>query len=95
MACSATQPCRCIIEASLTHRRATRWPMLTEEDIAVIRQRIVDLQGEHRDLDVAIATLSTTPGHDELHLRRLKKKKLQLKDTVTLLEMRLIPDIPA
>jgi hypothetical protein len=35
------------------------------------------------------------PGVDELALRRMKKRKLQIKDSVRLLEMRLVPDIPA
>lgn len=69
--------------------------MLTAQDIEVIQARIVELQTEHRDLDVAIESLSATPGRNELHLRRMKKRKLQLKDTITLLQMRLIPDIPA
>ncbi len=69
--------------------------MLTAEDIEAIHQRIVELQIEHRDLDDVIEKLSATPEHDQLQLRRLKKRKLQLKDTITLMEMRLIPDIPA
>ena len=69
--------------------------MLTAQDIEVIQARIIELQTEHRDLDVVIATLSGTAGRDELQLRRYKKRKLQLKDTITLLQMRLIPDIPA
>lgn len=59
-----------------------------------IQRRIVELEVEHRDLDVVIATLSQA-GHDELQLRRLKKRKLQLKDNIMLLKMQLIPDIPA
>lgn len=69
--------------------------MLTAEDIEAIQQRIVELQIEHRDLDHVIDKLSGTPDFDQLQMRRLKKRKLQLKDTITLLEMRLIPDIPA
>lgn len=69
--------------------------MLTAEDIEAIQQRIVELQIEHRDLDQVIDKLSGTPDFDQLQMRRLKKRKLQLKDTITLLEMRLIPDIPA
>lgn len=69
--------------------------MLTAEDIGAIQARIIELQVEHRDLDLAIEELSATPGRDELVLRRMKKRKLQLKDTVTLLQMRLIPDIQA
>ncbi len=69
--------------------------MLTAEDILIIQGRIAELQIEHRDLDLVIETLSDTAGRDELRLRRLKKRKLQLKDTITLMQMRLIPDIPA
>lgn len=74
---------------------ADSFHMLTADDIEAIQSRIVELQIEHRDLDAVIARLSETAGHDELQMRRLKKRKLQLKDSITLLEMRLIPDIPA
>src|SRR4029453_9799693 len=60
-----------------------------------IKRRIIELQVEHRDLDAAIERLSIQPGVDELALRRMKKRKLQIKDAVTLLEMLLVPDIPA
>ncbi|MFZ6871285.1 YdcH family protein [Undibacterium sp. Di27W] len=60
-----------------------------------IQQRIIELEVEHRDLDVVIETLIKDPCHDELQLRRLKKRKLQLKDHVTLLKMQLTPDVPA
>jgi len=60
-----------------------------------VKRRLIELQIEHRDLDEAIARLSSQPGVDELALRRMKKRKLQIKDAVQLLEMRLVPDIPA
>lgn len=60
-----------------------------------IKRRIIELQVEHRDLDDAIARLSAQPGVDQLHLRRLKKRKLQIKDTIGLLQAQLVPDIPA
>ena len=60
-----------------------------------IRKRIIELEVEHRDLDAVIAVLSQEVSHDQLQLRRLKKRKLQLKDHITLLKMQLIPDIPA
>ncbi|MFZ6658016.1 YdcH family protein [Undibacterium sp. TJN19] len=60
-----------------------------------ILQRIIELEVEHRDLDVVIEALIKDPGHDELQLRRLKKRKLQLKDHITLLRMQLTPDVPA
>lgn len=64
-------------------------------DTEAIKRRIVELQIEHRDLDDAIARLAGQPGVDELTLRRLKKRKLQIKDTIMRLQMRLVPDIPA
>lgn len=60
-----------------------------------IQQRIVELEVEHRDLDGVIALLTGDVLRDELQLRRLKKRKLQLKDHITLLKMQLIPDVPA
>jgi hypothetical protein len=60
-----------------------------------IRRRIVELEVEHRDLDAVIDTLVRDALHEELQLRRLKKRKLQLKDQITLLKMQLVPDIPA
>jgi hypothetical protein len=60
-----------------------------------IKQRIIELQVEHRDLDEAIERLAGQPGVDELKLRRLKKRKLQIKDAIALLQMQLVPDVPA
>ena len=60
-----------------------------------IQRRIIELEVEHRDLDAVIDLLAQGTRHEELQLRRLKKRKLQLKDHITLLKMQLIPDIPA
>ncbi|MBV8666944.1 MAG: DUF465 domain-containing protein [Burkholderiaceae bacterium] len=60
-----------------------------------IKRRIVELEVEHRDLDAVIDTLARDSRHEELQLRRLKKRKLQLKDHIMLLKMQLVPDIPA
>lgn len=60
-----------------------------------IQQRIIELEVEHRDLDMVIASLIEDLNHDELQLRRLKKRKLQLKDHITLLKMQMMPDVPA
>jgi Uncharacterized conserved small protein containing a coiled-coil domain len=64
-------------------------------EIARIVQRLVELKQEHRDLDAAIATLQSTLQADDLALKRLKKRKLQLKDCIARLELALIPDEPA
>jgi len=60
-----------------------------------IERRIAELQVEHRDLDEMIDLLLAQPRCDELQIRRLKKRKLQLKDAILQLQMRLIPDLPA
>jgi hypothetical protein len=64
-------------------------------DSEEIKRRIVELQVEHRDLDDAIARLVVQTAVDELTLRRLKKRKLQIKDAIVQLQMKLVPDIPA
>jgi hypothetical protein len=60
-----------------------------------LQRRIIELEVEHRDLDAVIKVLTDDVHRDELQLRRLKKRKLQLKDHITLLKMQLIPDVPA
>ncbi|UCE31459.1 MAG: YdcH family protein [Burkholderiales bacterium] len=64
-------------------------------DTETIKRRIAELQLEHRDLDHVIELLGREPAYDELQLRRLKKRKLQIKDTIAMLQMQLTPDIPA
>lgn len=68
---------------------------LTETEIADIRARLNEMQVEHRDLDLVIDHLSQVPPPDQLLVRRLKKRKLQLKDRIAQLEQMLVPDIPA
>ena len=60
-----------------------------------IQLRLIELDVEHRDLDAVIDVLILDGHHDQLQLRRLKKRKLQLKDYITLLKMQLIPEVPA
>ena len=60
-----------------------------------IVDRLAELRLEHRDLDAAIERLSTDLRMDELQLRRLKKRKLLIKDSITRLESLLIPDLDA
>ena len=62
------------------------------EDLAEISRQLIELRIEHRDLDVVIARLVADPSSDELQLRRLKKRKLRLKDMIAYLENKLIPD---
>lgn len=65
------------------------------EETKEIERRIVELKLEHGDLGLAIDVLVKTPVHDELQLKRLKKRKLLLKDQISFLEAQLTPDIPA
>jgi len=65
------------------------------DDLAEISRQLVELRIEHRDLDTAISQLAADPKCDELQLRRLKKRKLRLKDMITYLENKLIPDLDA
>lgn len=60
-----------------------------------LRTKLRLLEQEHRDLDAAILALETAGNVDQLQLRRLKKKKLSLKDQIILVENQLIPDIIA
>lgn len=65
------------------------------EDLDFIRQKLEQLRLEHRDLDDVIARMAEEPAVDQLQLRRLKKRKLQLKDFIAKLEDDLIPDLDA
>ena len=58
-------------------------------------ERIKQLRVEHRDLDQVIARLVNDPQVDQLMLKRLKKRKLMLKDMITQLESARIPDLNA
>lgn len=62
---------------------------------ADIARQLVELRIEHRDLDTAIARLANDAHCDELQLKRLKKRKLLLKDAIARLESKLIPDLDA
>jgi hypothetical protein len=66
-----------------------------QKDLDAIAKRIIELQVEHRDLDQVISHLVEASSGDALQLRRLKKRKLQIKDQITWLQIQLTPDIPA
>ena len=68
---------------------------LQVQDLEEMKRRLADLKTEHRDLDDVIARLLDKAPFDQLQLQRLKKRKLLLKDEISRLESRLLPDIIA
>ncbi|HLT90264.1 MAG TPA: DUF465 domain-containing protein [Woeseiaceae bacterium] len=58
-------------------------------------ERLRELRISHRDLDYLIDKLSSDPLVDQLRIRRLKKRRLVLKDMIAQLESELIPDLDA
>ena len=64
-------------------------------ELSRLARRVVELRQEHRDLDGVIDRLAADIQADELALKRLKKRKLQLKDQIACIENALIPDEPA
>ena len=69
--------------------------MAQPPDPAKITAQLVELRLEHRDLDAAIDKLTTDRTADQLAIKRLKKRKLRIKDMVAYLENQLIPDLDA
>ncbi len=61
----------------------------------ILRIKLELLQREHRDLDDAIAALDQGGRADPLTVRRLKKRKLMLKDQMTRISDEITPDIIA
>lgn len=60
-----------------------------------IREELVKLTLEHRELDTEIATMEAGGSADQLTITRLKRRKLKIKDRITTLEDQLLPDIIA
>jgi hypothetical protein len=60
-----------------------------------LREELVKLRAEHRQLDDEIILLEDSTAADQLLVKRLKKKKLVLKDRITAIEDQLLPDIIA
>lgn len=71
----------------------TEPPLLPREE--VLRIKLELLQREHRDLDAAITALDQEGRADPLTVRRLKKRKLMLKDEITRISDEITPDIIA
>ena len=58
-------------------------------------ERLRELRVSHRDLDYLIDRLQEDPMVDQLRIRRLKKRKLLLKDMINVIESAMIPDLDA
>lgn len=69
--------------------------LVQPQDPSDIAHQLVQLRIEHRDLDAAIAALVASVYTDELRLKRMKVRKLRLKDMIAYLESRQIPDLDA
>ena len=67
----------------------------SEEERRQFEAKLSELRIEHRDLDFALHRLSEDPLHDQLALKRMKKRKLLLKDQIAWIERQLDPDVPA
>lgn len=66
-----------------------------DRNLNTLARQIMELQIEHRDRDYLIDRMAADAVHDELQMRRLKKRRLKLKDAITLLQLQLEPDVPA
>jgi hypothetical protein len=60
-----------------------------------MKKQLAELRLEHRDLDDVIERLSEEAPFNQLQIRRLKKRKLMLKDQISRLESAIWPDIIA
>ena len=65
---------------------------MSNDEYKSVQGQILELQSEHRRLDVEVADLSLMPEADQLHIKRLKMRKLRLKDQISQLKSSLIPD---
>ena len=68
---------------------------MTRFEVRELRELLVRLRAEHRQLDEQIGALEAAPLADQLLITRLKKAKLKLKDQINTVEDRLTPDIIA
>ena len=71
-----------------------RMNIVHDQELSELRLKLARLEIEHEDYDAAIEAM-TLQGMDALRIQRFKKKKLSLKDEITRLRARVIPDIIA
>lgn len=68
---------------------------MEDHEIERLTQKLTELRTEHRDLDDVIAKITEAAPYDQIQVKRLKKRKLMLKDQITRIESILLPDIIA
>lgn len=68
---------------------------MDNDELIEMHQRLEELRLEHRDLDAAINALQENHYPDQLQMSRMKRRKLMLKDAISRLESKLIPDLNA
>lgn len=68
---------------------------MDSQEEALLREKLSELRAEHRELDLQLTEIELAAAHDQITMKRLKKKKLALKDQISNLEDRLFPDIIA
>lgn len=80
--------------ADLSHAGAAL-PIPLDTDLHSLSRQLIDLRIEHADLDATIDRLADTMPLDELLLRRLKKRRLALRDRIQRIERDTFPQEPA
>ena len=68
---------------------------ITKADKQRLLQAIAELKQEHRELDLTIENTANEVSKNQFEIQRLKRQKLRLKDAITRLESKLIPDLHA
>ena len=79
----------------VARERGSAGERMQRQDERDIRELLVRLRNEHRELDAQIASLEADSLSDQLQISRLKRTKLKLKDAIAGLEDQLLPDIIA
>jgi hypothetical protein len=66
-----------------------------DDNLHSVQRQLIELRMEHADMDDMIDRIALTVPHDDLALRRLKKRRLLLRDQISRLELQLDPPTPA
>ena len=68
---------------------------ITKDEKQRLLQALAELKQEHRELDLSIEQIAAQVDSNQFEIKRLKKHKLRLKDSINRLESKLIPDLHA